>query len=376
MTHRALFQTQHATPHYGWKMWATLLLLAAPGIASAAVAGPSGTYTVGAGKVWSTPLSWSASIAQASWDPTINPYRHVGGALTTTLPDVGGGCMNTSKIATLSTGAITGYKIAEDVILAMTAGNITGTYYNQISGTTKTTVTGRWAANGAFTTTTIATSPWCVGLSSNDIGARLVRYETGTSLNNGVMALYIGPNAKTGTYTVPNFYLTQFNDTNVIFPVVLQTSKFTISPPTDCTVSFQDSNVSFGMVSYNSADKEQLAVFPSQLNINCPSVVDQGNNTTTVKLAFSGNSGRTTDTLMLKGSSGASMAEIRGVRTANTAGCSSLDAAQIQFNGQSVDVPNVGVGQTAIPLTWTLCSNAASEYGLGTAQATATITWP
>ncbi|UNK22378.1 hypothetical protein [Yersinia intermedia] len=93
-------------------------------------------------------------------------------------------------------------------------------------------------------------------------------------------------------------------------------------------------------------------------------------------LSFSGTQGRYTDTVALQGTEGqGNLAEVRGVRATGTGSCDN-NPDRIQFQGQQYSVGNVGVGQTIVPLTWSLCSNGSGLKGVGTAQATATLTWP
>ncbi|WP_338628938.1 hypothetical protein [Yersinia intermedia] len=93
-------------------------------------------------------------------------------------------------------------------------------------------------------------------------------------------------------------------------------------------------------------------------------------------LSFSGTQGRYTDTVALQGTEGqGNLAEVRGVRATGTGSCDN-NPDRIQFQGQQYSVGNVGVGQSSVPLTWSLCSNGSGLKGVGTAQATATLTWP
>ncbi|WP_127959439.1 hypothetical protein [Serratia microhaemolytica] len=349
----------------------------------AALTIPLGPYNAGQGKVWSGNFNSSAGPGSAAFVNPTSISQPWGGYVTHTKPSIGGfnSCVASSLFNKLSNQNVTGLRLAEDVLLVIEAGTITGNHKIWADDYIPTTYspTATFASTGLFSSNNSrSTTPWCVGnqYSASYPGARLEPTLKRATLNGGRVALYIGPNAPSRSITIPALYFGIRVNTD--FDTILNTSSIRISPPTSCTVGFQDQNIHFGNVNNVTADNQVLATESSKLNIQCPVVNDGGNGTNrvTLKLAFAGEPGRSTDTLALKDSNGSILAEIRGDKQLASGNCSITSSSQVLFNNVSSNIANVAVGTTEIPLTWTLCSNGLRQYGSGTAQAVATVSWP
>ncbi|WP_127959569.1 hypothetical protein [Serratia microhaemolytica] len=364
-----------------WKLSAILALFSAQNINAAT--GPTGSFAPGSGFVWSTSVvgSWTGTTSPTLGLPSADPW---GGMITDNFLSTINVCMNPALFGTSSDGVFSGLVLAPDVILGMSSGTIQGEYWvSNINNGTHVTYTssGSWSSNGNLVTSSLTTTPWCLGTQQHSLGPGYgaVRTSSHRGTMSGVMSLYIGPLAPLGNINSPRLgHSARSRSSTPPVTQLIPASQFTITLPTDCTVGFQDNNVSFGAVTHLQADKQILATYSSQLTIQCNTINDGGSGTgqTTLQLAFSGSLGRNTDTLALNNTNAETLAEIRGILAAESGDCTTTHNEQILFNNQPTNIANVAEGSTEIPLTWTLCSNSLRHYGGGTAQAIATLSWP
>ncbi|WP_127959438.1 hypothetical protein [Serratia microhaemolytica] len=362
-----------------WSLRLALLLLTSNTAFAASV--PATLYTAGSGKVWSSPFTASASPGDGAWVTPTLPSQAWAAYFGNVQPSTTGinNCLAASAFSKLSNQDVTGFRLANDVLLVIEAGTMTGYHYvnSSLTSSTYTVLTGVFGANGVFSSNNSkSTTPWCLSASDRWAGARLQKTLPKATVANGVISLYVGPEAAYGSVAVPSIYFGIRANTS--YTRVLTPSTIRIGPPTDCTLAFQDSNVAFGTVNNQNTDKQVIAVHPSQLNVQCASVNDNGSGTNraTVNLAFAGDQGRTPDTLALKDTADNVLAEIRAIRAVGISNCNDNNSNQVMFDNQPIELSDIAVGANPIPLTWVLCSNGSRQYGNGTAQATAVISWP
>lgn len=216
----------------------------------------------------------------------------------------------------------------------------------------------------------------CWGMTQYPGGSSVV--PVGATLTGSLNGrIYIGPNAQTGTYTIPSLEL--FSPWNTLSWVTLITpgSVITIEkPPITCSIA-PPAQVDFGVIDINgvSNSEQLLAVKNGNLSINCTDGEE-----TSVRVTFSGElSNGLSRKLALKNSVDGteSAANIGGRYLNNYQGtCSSFITDDVYFTGDNPKViNNVGVGETIIPITWSLCSNQNGSLGEGKAQATVSINW-
>lgn len=369
-----------------WKIAGAFALSCTSFIVSAAGAsGPTGLFSAGDGVVWQASVSGTATgrVGGASFtSPGLRPWI---GTITDT---VGAGisltnCMANNRFGWSSDDAIIGLIIGPDIILAMTSGTVTGAYAFRTSAIGVPTVlngSGAWSAMGIAAATggvnILVINPWCFGLSAMPNNAIEIFTNTGNHANiSGTFQLYIGPNAVNGTYSVPQLFAGRVQ--TGVGDTLLTASSFQVGQPSSCSMSFADANVDFGNVIKSTDMVTPLASFNSQLSINCSSIYDGGSGTgvAAMALSFEGTQGRTTDTLALRRTGATSpLAEVRGSFQQETTPCST-GTSSIQFNATATSI-NLSQGTTNVPLIWTLCNNGSDQYGVGTAQVTATLTWP
>ncbi|WP_127959450.1 hypothetical protein [Serratia microhaemolytica] len=364
-----------------WKLPALLLLLFSAQYAGA-IPGPSGSFTAGSGFVWSGSVS---SSWQGINSPTLTMPNTAawGGMITDNFSSTNNVCPDPARFGTSSDGVLTGLILAPDVILGITSGTMQSSYtLVKKSTNTKTTSTvkGSWSSDGRLVSTALSNGPWCI--SSNNHAAGIYsgqRISNDQGSMSGTLSLYIGPQAPLGKVASPRLaHSGAYRNSIPGVREMLAASQFTIMAPTDCTVNFQDNNVAFGSVNNSLTDKQVLATYPSRLTVQCNSVDDGGSGSgqTALQLAFNGNLGRSGDSLALNDNTAQTLAEIRGIRATGGGDCTNTHSEQILFNNQPVTIANLGVGSSDLPLTWTLCSNGSRNYGYGTAQAIATLSWP
>lgn len=356
-----------------WKIWAVALIVTTSGV-QAAVA-PSGNLLPGSTLYLGT-ASGAVSGIENQLTTVWGPQSGSAFAVTETrASSTSGTCTTASNIVTTSDG-YTGLFVGNDIVLG-----ITGTATGTTAEATPTYVTGTWTTTGGFSV--IGTSPgvWCAPNPINVLNV-YISGRAKSAAFNGTAFIHAGPLASPGTYTTRGIELriqngnSQFSTYSGPSTLVLPGRIYVGS--SECTTSFADPMVNFGTVQQNSTDTQVLGYFQSALNINCSAVADSGtgSGTAAMTLSFSGTKGRYTDTVALQGTEGqGNLAEVRGVRATGTGSCDN-NPDRIQFQGQQYSVGNVGVGQTSVPLTWSLCSNGSGLKGVGTAQATATLTWP
>ncbi|MEQ5127759.1 hypothetical protein ABN225_13270 [Providencia alcalifaciens] len=343
------------------------------------LSGPSGEYDIGGGLVWS--------------DAVNDTYRSATGWGYQTLMDQSCFAFNirsadnnsvfnsASTTYTSSDGKYTGLKIAEDILFIVKdatantyggGGDNGGATFNSYG---KTTATGR---------AVIQKSPftYCVTGTSytsfpNPMGA-------GRSLSfNGTVAIYVGPNAQPGKYSVPAFYAGLYMETGI----PLSSAGFiTVKTPLSCSISTPP-KIDFGKVNVwdwegNTSGtpggnrKDVLGVVDGNFSINCT-----GNNdvATPAKLTLKGVvHNYSNDLKMTMDATGevapaTVRASIKSINSACSSSGKSFGPGDTTPPANEVDLGELSVGQKLVPYRFSLCA-LGEGFKSGTASATATVT--
>lgn len=263
-----------------------------------------------------------------------------------------------------------GVTIGPDIVLGLT-GNAQSTGEQGVGP-----YGGVWDSYGQYTETSAnprASAAWCAGVPSAQ--TTLIRPNTAQTFSySGIAFIHAGPMAPPGVYTVPALLLSRSENYQGTHLVPLTEAGTITIRSSICTVSFANPALDFGLRQQAKGVDVVLGFQQTQLDINCPYVAS---GTAAMSVSFSGTKGRWTNTLALVGTEGqGNVAEVRGVWGTGQGACTATDNPPIQYQGQQHSIGSVGEGLTAVPLTFTLCSNGSDLTGTGTAQATATLTWP
>ena len=209
----------------------------------------------------------------------------------------------------------------------------------------------------------------------------------GRSLSfNGTVAIYVGPNAQPGKYSVPAFYAGLYMETGI----PLSSAGFiTVKTPLSCSISTPP-KIDFGKVNVwewegNTSGtpggnrKDVLGVVDGNLSINC---TGDNNVVTPAKLTLKGNTqGYANDLKMTMDATGeVAPATIRASIKSIYSACSSNG---IYFNsgtnpepGNVVDLGGLTVGSHQVPYRFSLCAlGEGFKSGAASATATVTIDW-
>lgn len=358
---------------YRKKWYVALLSLALPTICHSASIPLGGTYT----KPISATIEGTASVStsltvQSGW----------ASAYAVKVGTSSGGCQGLGSASVVTSDGWYGYSIAPDIVLGISSGTISGGYYDSKRPAEAYNSAGAWSALGIYTQVSGYMSTdrdWC-GTSSPNITSITSKSLEIPSIIQGNLFVHAGPKAKPGTYTIPSLYLTRvvggsWGTSGA--KILSSTQTITVRAPTDCTISTPDPIVDFGVVQQNPNDNQLIKTEHSILTINCSAVDDGGDDSRTapMTLSFSGVRGRWVDTLAMSGmNSQGYLAEVRG--STGSGGICDTDPDLIRFDSTPISLGNLGVGQSNIPLTWSLCSNGSGLKGTGQAQATINLNWP
>lgn len=235
---------------------------------------------------------------------------------------------------------------------------------------------GVWSDRGVYSETGAdrrANALWCAGVPATP---EVIYRPTSTQSFSfsGHAFVHAGPLAPPGVYNTPALRLHRSDNYEGTHLVPLTEAGTITIKDSSCTVSFANPALDFGLRQQAKGVDVVLGFQQTQLDINCPYVAS---GTAAMSVSFSGTKGRWTNTLALVGTEGqGNVAEVRGVWGTGQGACTATDNPPIQYQGQQHSIGSVGEGLTAVPLTFTLCSNGSDLTGTGTAQATATLTWP
>lgn len=347
-----------------WKIWAMALCLTAS--AGHAATSPSATLAAGDTIRGRADADGRAAVSTTQ----VTAYSGAPVAFRVGLPGSPTvRCGPASEYETTTTDGYVGIAIAPDVVMGLD-GSAQGGFL--IGTGIEATAVGTWGAKGHYSATSpsgYGSGSWCGAVIQN---TEQIKWNASQYPRfSGSYFIHAGPAAVPGVYSTPYITLSRAANMPVYIDMVLPGTVTVLG--NDCTVSMQNPVVDFGTVQQKSGIDALLGFFPSGLNINCSGT---NTNTAAMEVSFTGTQGRWTDTLAVQGTEGqGTLAEIRGVRATGNGSCAN-EADRMQFQGQQYSIGNVGLGQTSIPLTWSLCSNGKGGLGAGTAQATVTLIWP
>lgn len=187
--------------------------------------------------------------------------------------------------------------------------------------------------------------------------------------------IYVGKNTPKGSYTISNLFIANPLSASCSSGIYNQGDIVNVIQPLACTVS-PPATVNFGEVNITgiSAANQLLATKKGDLTVNCTG----GTAKVTMNVSFSGGYIATARQLSLKDSNKEnSRGYVRGRYTTGTAGtCSTYTTGDVYFDNSNPRViNNVVVGNTNVPITWSLCSQASGALGESSAQATVNINW-
>lgn len=187
--------------------------------------------------------------------------------------------------------------------------------------------------------------------------------------------LYVGKKTPEGSYNIANLFIANPLSASCSSNIYSQGDTVNVIEPLACTVT-PPATVDFGEVNITgvSTANQLLATKKGDLTVNCTG----GKTKVTMNVSFSGGYAATTRQLSLKDSNNvASRGFVLGRYTADTAGtCTPYTSGDVYFDNSNPKViNNVVVGNTNIPITWSLCSHTSGAFGKSSAQATVNINW-
>lgn len=279
---------------------------------------------------------------------------------------------------TSSDGIATGIRIAPDIIVGLT-GTATGEYTTERNSYTMKTATGIWESNGVFDKSAADTAPnytWCGGYSN---GNSQIYYKANVKYNTkftGSWFIYVGPNAKPGTYNLDKILLTR-GTFNLVSPVVLiNAGNITYKNPRSCTVS-TDNTITFPPVDVSDAQNNQaLANKTGNFSVQCD---DDSNAPVTVEIQ--GPKGRYSDTMALTMKDGSDApAEIRGFIGKDIPLTGQCNGRLDGHPGVVYFIPNTGLEKMKLTTgankyNWVLCSTGKNKTGQATGSAKLVLNW-
>lgn len=327
----------------------------------------------GKGDIFSTPLVGSLSIqvsAQGNWVCS-QPYS--AGIVNSSSSSV-----SSNSFGTTSDGVF-GLKYLpwpqSDTVVTLngstTTNRTSSASGNGVVSNLQVTWTGGKPAAPSLYNECLGSYPW--NLTPPSSGSR----GSGSSTANLTATVHVGPNAvKANTYK-PTYSVLRYwvrDAVNNINTAVLP--DITVTSPLSCTI-LPLPIIDFGVVNLSGKTNNTLLASKStNLTINCTST-EGLIATTNVTTTFSGVSpAGYKGQLALVNDTASIMGYIRGRYITDDGTCTVDSVNEVVFDSSKPRVTNnVGIGQTQIPITWSLCSNDSNLFGEGTAQATVNMTW-
>lgn len=343
------------------------------------LSGPSGEYDVGGGLVWSNTVNDTYRSATGWGYQTLMNQSCF--AFNIRSADNNSIFNSASTTYTSSDGTYTGLKIAEDILFIVKDATVNTSGGGGSNGGATFNSYGKTTATGSAV---IQSSPftYCVtGTSYNNFPNPM---GAGRSLSfNGMIAIYVGPNAQPGQYSIPAFYAGLYMETGV---PLSSAGYITVKNPLSCSISTPP-KIDFGKVNVwdwegNTSGtpggnrKDVLGVVDGNFSINCT-----GNNDvlTPVKLTLKGDTqGYANDLKMTMDATGeVAPATIRASIKSIYSACSNsgtyFNSGTAAEAGNVVDLGNLTVGSHQVPYRFSLCA-LGQGFKIGAASATATVT--
>ncbi|MTC48285.1 hypothetical protein GKR59_01265 [Providencia alcalifaciens] len=161
------------------------------------------------------------------------------------------------------------------------------------------------------------------------------------------------------------------------FGAAIPANTIVVTDPLTCSVS-APSLIDFGTVNTTGISGNNLIESSNKgLSITCNSN-NPGAMSNNLTISFTSSNLFGQNALGLKNINAELMGYIRGVYLDNTPSCVADTQNQIIFDGSPTKtINNIGVGQTLVPITWSLCKNSMGKnfYGDASASATVVISW-
>ncbi|WP_272689428.1 hypothetical protein [Providencia sp. PROV033] len=363
--------------HYFYKLIGSIcfFLLGQPYALS--LSGASGEYGVGEGLVWSDAVNDTYRSATGWGYQTIMSQSCF--AFNIRSADDNSIWNSASTTYTSSDGKYTGLKIAEDILFIVKdatvntyggGGDNGGATFNSYG---KTTATGSAVIqNSPFTYCVTGTS---YNSFPNPMGA-------GRSISfNGMVAIYVGPNAQPGKYSIPAFYAGLYKEPGI----TLSSAGFiTVKTRLSCSVSAPP-KIDFGKVNIwewegNTSGTpggkfgDVLGVVEGNFTINC---TGDGNTRASATLTLDGAKGRYTDDLKvtMDATGEEAPASVRVTIKDLSPPCSSgvsWGPVSSKPTANVVKLDDLAPGTSQVPYRFSLCSTGQGFKG-GAASASATI---
>lgn len=293
-----------------------------------------------------------------------------------------------------SDGVATGILIAPDIIVGLT-GTASGDY-TPIRDTNYTvvTATGIWKSDGTFDSSAAETASgytWCGGANtSNPIQLYWKKDHQYSSSFTGSWFIYIGPNAKKGTYPLKTIILGRGQHTTGTGTTLINAGNITYIPPMQCTINTPPI-IDFGKVNIwewegntngrpGGRARDILGSIDGNFTINCDG---DGGKRSPAKLTLKGPMyGTYNDLKMTMDATGeVAPATVRASIKNILAPCANGGAYFGAMGTQPTNVMDLGeltVGQNLIPYRFSLCATGNSptpKLGAASGSATVTIDW-
>ncbi|WP_265694124.1 hypothetical protein [Providencia rustigianii] len=346
------------------------------------LSGPSGEYDIGDGLVWSDAVNDTYRSATGWGYRTVMDQSCF--AFNIRSADNNSVFNSASETYTSSDGKYTGLKIAEDILFIVKdatantsggGGDNGGAMFNSYG---KTTATG---------SAVIQKSPFTYCVTGTSYNSFPNPMGAGRSLSfNGTVAIYVGPNAQSGKYSIPAFYAGLYMETGI---PLSSAGYITVKTPLSCSISTPPT-IDFGKVNVwdwegNTSGtpggnrKDVLGVVDGNFSINCT-----GNNNvvTPAKLTLTGTlQTYSNDLKMTMDATGeVAPATVRASIKSITSPCN-ISGTHFGSGGMTppsneVDLGVLTTGSHQVPYRFSLCAlGEGFKSGAASATATVTIDW-
>ena len=362
--------------HYFYKLIGSIcfFLLGQPYALS--LSGASGEYDVGEGLVWSDAVNDTYRSA-TGWG-----YQTLMGqscfAFNIRSADDNSIWNSASTTYTSSDGKYTGLKIAEDILFIVKDATV-NTYGGGDNGGATFNSYGKTTATGSAV---IQNSPFTYCVTGTSYNSFPNPMGAGRSISfNGMVAIYVGPNAQPGKYSIPAFYAGLYMEPGI---PLSSAGYITVKTRLSCSVSAPP-KIDFGKVNIwewegNTSGTpggkfgDVLGVVEGNFTINC---TGDGNTRASATLTLDGAKGRYTDDLKvtMDATGEEAPASVRVTIKNLSPPCSSgvsWGPVSGKPNANVVKLDDLVPGTSQVPYRFSLCSTGQGFKG-GAASASATI---
>nr|WP_314266653.1 hypothetical protein [uncultured Moellerella sp.] len=316
------------------------------------------------------PISVSAAYPQGS---KTEDYRNQMGQLTTNSsinPEER--CDNNLPYNTglSSDGKVRGLVIDNDIILTFSGSTEatvgTPNYYSSWKAVDGNVILdrGNYPANGTLGFGSAASSLVCIGT----LG--YWKATNSKSSFNGKITIYVGPNAPSGKFKIPDLYYNLIASSK---QKIFTGGQLTVSSMV-CSVS-TDNIITFPPVEGTKSNGQLLETVVSKVDINCKDATSSDTKSVDIKFTRQGTGRYTNSANILRTTDSVPLAEIRGYLNESTTNSRCGAPPGINLNGAQKQTVSLSSWNTSIPLVWSLCSIGANALGVGSAAVNMEVTW-